>query len=548
MATYSKPTLIPRWADDLVNNLEPPEGKKDLGWVFEEVPPSAFENWKAQLIGQWFKWLDERLEDGATDDILQTKMPLSIHDLDNFVLEVDTDPFIRFKGLGSNTYIKHDQANDEIEFWVNGTEQLRLTPTAAIINADLELGDDLTLAGGLRVGFTGTPTDDRIELGDDACYWDFNSGNPVFYFDTDGGASGFTFVRGTDLLSVLINGSSEFEINASTINAKTNNFYTEGQIGRDSTDYISWVNNTSMALVVNGQEECRVVGTGLNIRNGLHVGHISTAPVDNEIKCDGAIRAGAGIYGTSGNFGTGTVTCGLVNASDDVRISTGGLRVGDTFTTNPGYGEGIFEDGLAVGIDLSPTTRRITLGDANSYWDHTSSEIQLLVDENDWFEFRRDENVSGGGIGGTYKFVIGTSEKFKMYRHATFGWAVLEWDNGDYIYSNSITPGLAMIGCSVQDSGNANGGFRVSGPNTGTSPTWAAAISYDNGFGGGRGLVIDAQWASGRYAHLNCEPTAIDGVGTLPGSGERFTGDVFAGTEGGTRIWFFNGSSWSQMG
>ena len=63
VATYTKPTKIPRWADTSTNIIEPPELKKDEGWVFEEIPPSAFENWRTNLIGSWAKWLDERLFD-----------------------------------------------------------------------------------------------------------------------------------------------------------------------------------------------------------------------------------------------------------------------------------------------------------------------------------------------------------------------------------------------------------------------------------------------------------------------------------------------------
>ena len=67
--TYDKPTLIPRWADT-GTKAEPDEAKKDTGWIVDERPPAQWENWKSNLIGSWFKWLDERFEDGATKDEL----------------------------------------------------------------------------------------------------------------------------------------------------------------------------------------------------------------------------------------------------------------------------------------------------------------------------------------------------------------------------------------------------------------------------------------------------------------------------------------------
>ena len=64
-ATYTKPTKVPRWADTTSHITEPTEGKKDLGWVFEDAPPSDVENWRTKLVGNWFKWLDERFNDGT---------------------------------------------------------------------------------------------------------------------------------------------------------------------------------------------------------------------------------------------------------------------------------------------------------------------------------------------------------------------------------------------------------------------------------------------------------------------------------------------------
>lgn len=74
-ATYSKPTTIPRWADTSGNVVEPSSGKKDAGWLVQEKAISSWENWKAKLIGDWVKWIDERLADGATKDEFIIKDP-----------------------------------------------------------------------------------------------------------------------------------------------------------------------------------------------------------------------------------------------------------------------------------------------------------------------------------------------------------------------------------------------------------------------------------------------------------------------------------------
>ena len=73
-ATYSKPIKINRWADTGVI-VEPSEVKKDSGWVAPELPPDTFFNWWQNLSGQWTKWFDERMADGASADQFVLKDP-----------------------------------------------------------------------------------------------------------------------------------------------------------------------------------------------------------------------------------------------------------------------------------------------------------------------------------------------------------------------------------------------------------------------------------------------------------------------------------------
>lgn len=74
-ATYTKPTKIPRWADTSLNVTEPSSGKKDTGWLVNEIPPSSYENWRTRTLGEWFKWIDERIFDADAGDSISIKSP-----------------------------------------------------------------------------------------------------------------------------------------------------------------------------------------------------------------------------------------------------------------------------------------------------------------------------------------------------------------------------------------------------------------------------------------------------------------------------------------
>jgi hypothetical protein len=64
-----KPEKFPEWAKNLVqdeinkeyNRYEPPQAKKDVGWLREEVPPRQWVNYKAWLTCQWLEYLYDRL-------------------------------------------------------------------------------------------------------------------------------------------------------------------------------------------------------------------------------------------------------------------------------------------------------------------------------------------------------------------------------------------------------------------------------------------------------------------------------------------------------
>lgn len=79
MVDFAKPTKIPEWADTGVI-VEPSEAKKDSGWVAPELPPDTFFNWHMNLVGQWVKWLDERLLEGTGPEDLTIAAPAGATD------------------------------------------------------------------------------------------------------------------------------------------------------------------------------------------------------------------------------------------------------------------------------------------------------------------------------------------------------------------------------------------------------------------------------------------------------------------------------------
>jgi hypothetical protein len=56
-----QPSTLPRWADDVTGDttrvIEPPSGKKDVGWATQEKPAAQHANWLFNIIYQWIAWL-----------------------------------------------------------------------------------------------------------------------------------------------------------------------------------------------------------------------------------------------------------------------------------------------------------------------------------------------------------------------------------------------------------------------------------------------------------------------------------------------------------
>lgn len=79
---FDKPVRVARFggtsAAEAANSAEPSSGKKDLGWVLDEEPPSSFFNWLHYRAYKWFRWLDERLSDsGSAANFLVSAPPVA---------------------------------------------------------------------------------------------------------------------------------------------------------------------------------------------------------------------------------------------------------------------------------------------------------------------------------------------------------------------------------------------------------------------------------------------------------------------------------------
>jgi hypothetical protein len=70
----TKPTQVAEWADT-GSKVEPSEAKKDSGWVAPELPPDTYFNWWQNLVGNWTKWINERLFDGGDSEDFKIQPP-----------------------------------------------------------------------------------------------------------------------------------------------------------------------------------------------------------------------------------------------------------------------------------------------------------------------------------------------------------------------------------------------------------------------------------------------------------------------------------------
>lgn len=91
MGVYDKPPGPFNWATDtpLVSRVDPGAAKRGIGWVSPEKPPDTFFNQLFGESGDFFLWLDERMGDGANNDIFELWNPGT------------TSPYLRYDGTAS---------------------------------------------------------------------------------------------------------------------------------------------------------------------------------------------------------------------------------------------------------------------------------------------------------------------------------------------------------------------------------------------------------------------------------------------------------------
>ena len=76
MATKPLSSTLPRWASTVTANparyVDPPSGKKDIGWDVAEPPPAQWKNWLLYNTYNWLVWLDAFETEAHTWTITQT--------------------------------------------------------------------------------------------------------------------------------------------------------------------------------------------------------------------------------------------------------------------------------------------------------------------------------------------------------------------------------------------------------------------------------------------------------------------------------------------
>lgn len=49
----ARPSELPVWNTDATNRTTPSAGQQASGWLFQQIPPSSYENWRANLVYEW---------------------------------------------------------------------------------------------------------------------------------------------------------------------------------------------------------------------------------------------------------------------------------------------------------------------------------------------------------------------------------------------------------------------------------------------------------------------------------------------------------------
>lgn len=283
----------------------------------------------------------------------------------------------------ANDLLAYDRTNNYFQFFIGGAEKSRLSgtglgihaiyvgnPAGTLVDDSIVADKDITALGGLRVGFAGVPTADRIELGDANLFMQWASVVSYLQFDS---LDQFGYDR-------------------------TNNFF---------------------HFWIGGGERVRINDVGMGI-HGLYVGNPAGSVVDDSIIVDkditalGGLRVGFSGTPTADRIELGDTTMYLqYSATPHLQFDTGDQfgydRAANRFWFVVGTAEemrvradGIaIADGVFVGnIAGTPVSGQLNVGDANFYAMLSSSDPHINFDSLDYLYYSRTGNTLNLYIGG----------------------------------------------------------------------------------------------------------------------------------------------------
>lgn len=476
-ATYSKPAKVPRWADDGLNVTEPGESQKDSGWLFEQQPPSSYENWKENLNGSWWKWINERLFDGSDANTFVVKDPAAgaaLLSLTTNSIAFLAQTSFKLSMVSSNPVVTFDASNDELEYDRAGNAynfKIAGTTEASISAAGLNV------TNGLNVGFATAPTDDALFVGDANFGLNFNSGTaPRITFDS---GDLIKYTRSTNLY--------EFQIGSAT--------------------------------------EMQLDGSGLAITNGLNVGFTS-APTDDTLSVGDTDYRMQYLSATD-------VRIVFDNARDDyfkfTRNATAGSRKLELFI-NAGTAEVIFDNtgvridnGLNVGFVTQPTDDAVFVGDGVFGLQLSGGVATSWVDTTDYSNYTRSSNTWAWVVASTTEMTLNSTELNLTSGHIkSNGSVTITTTTGSVNLVSTSDSSFLTLDNDLQVALGANGQFTLSG-NIASQPLITFTHSGNNANRAGIRLTCGANDGSGTTDYLDAE----DGDGTDVGA-IRNTSGTFA--------------------
>ncbi len=201
---------------------------------------------------------------------------LTLKENETVINEAGVDTDFRVESDGNANAIKVDAGNDRVGI-LNASPSTALDVTGTITATGLDVNGAGDISGNLTLGGdfdgSGHVKSEGADGGMILRSWTNNSAygslatngmsSAEYIIISDGtdtylssGASGTTSIRGPN------NGTTaQIAVGASQTDV-TGPMYVTGNIGRDSTDYIAWTNNSRMDFYVNGNNEARLESDG----------------------------------------------------------------------------------------------------------------------------------------------------------------------------------------------------------------------------------------------------------------------------------------------